>query len=90
MTIFHVPRKSNVVTNALSHCPDLISVVGLVESSLLTQIYRAQVAASGDSWEQVKKVGNAYERGFMFCDGLLYHTKGGNEVSLVIFEDAGL
>ena len=35
-------------------------------------------------------MGSACERGFIFCDGLLCHTQGGNEVSLVIPEDAGL
>ena len=41
MTICHVPGKSNIVTYALSHCPDLAAVVGLVESSLLPQIHEA-------------------------------------------------
>ena len=74
MTICYVPGKSNVVADALSHCPDLAVVVGSVESGLLTQIREAQAAASGDSWEQLKKVGSACERGFMFHDGLLCHT----------------
>ena len=76
--------------DALSYCPDLAVVVGSVESGLLTRIHEAQAAASGDSWEQLKKAGSACERGFIFCDGLLCHTHGGNEVSLVIPEDAGL
>ena len=71
-------------------CPDLAVVVGSVESGLLTRIHEAQAADSGDSWEQLKKVGSTCERGFMFRDGLLYHTHGGNEVSLVIPEDTGL
>ena len=36
------------------------------------------------SWEWFKKAGSACEYGFIFCDGLLYHIRGGNEVSLVI------
>ena len=82
--------KSNVVADALSCCPDLAVVIGSVESGLLTRIHEAQAAASGDSWEQLKKAGSACERGFMFCDGLLCYTRGGNEVSLVIPEDTGL
>ena len=35
-------------------------------------------------------MGSACERSFMFRDGLLCCTHGGNEVSLVIPEDAGL
>ena len=90
MTICHVLGKSNVVADALSCCPDLAVVVGSVESGLFTRICEAQVAASGDSWEQLKKAGSACERGFIFCDGLLCCTRGGNEVSLVIPEDTGL
>ena len=90
MTICHVPGKYNIVADALSHCPDLAVVIGSVESSLLTRIREAQEAASSDSWEQLKKAGSACERGFMFHDGLLCHTPGGNEVSLVIPEDTGL
>ena len=41
MTICHVPRKSNVVADALSHCSDLAIVVGPVESGLLTRICEA-------------------------------------------------
>ena len=90
MTICHVPGKSNVVTDALLCCPDLAVVVGAVESGLLIWSREAQAAASGDSWEQLKKAGSACEHGFMFCDGLLCHTCGENEVSLVISEDTGL
>ena len=90
MTIHHVPGKSNVVTDALSWCLDFAVVIGSVESSLLTQIREAQAAASGESWEQLKKIGKACERGFIFCDGLLCYTHSGNKVSLVIPEDAGL
>ena len=35
-------------------------------------------------------MGSACERGFIFHDGLLCYTRSGNEVSLVIPEDAGL
>ena len=90
MTIHHVPGKSNVVANAISCCPDLAVVFGSVESGLLTWIREAQAAASGDSWEQLKKAGSVCERGFIFGDGLLCHTHSGNKVSLVIPEDAGL
>ena len=90
MTICHIPGNSNVIADALSHCPDLAVVIVSVESGLLTQIREAQAAASGDSWEQLKKAGSACKRGFMFHDGLLCHTCGGNEVSLVTPEDAGL
>ena len=90
MTIFHIPGKYNVVTHALLHHPDLAIVVGSIESGLLTQVCEAQAAASGDSWEQLKIVGSACEHGFMFYDGLLCYTYGGNKVSLVITEDAGL
>ena len=90
MTIHHTTGKSNDVADALLPHPDLAVVIGPVESGLLTQIYEAQAATSGDSLEQLKKVESACERGFMFCDGLLYYTYGGNEVSLVIPEDAGL
>ena len=90
MTISHVSGKSNVVIDALSHCPDLAVVVGSVGSGLLTWIHEAQAAASGDSWEQLKKVGSACERGFMFHDGLLCHTHSGNKVSYVSPEDARL
>ena len=38
MTIHHVPGKSNVVTDALLHHPELTAVVGSVEFGLLTQI----------------------------------------------------
>ena len=41
MTICHVPGKSNVVTNALSHRPDLAIVIGSVESGLLAWIHKA-------------------------------------------------
>ena len=41
ITIYHVPRKSNVVTNAILCCPDLVAAVGSIESSLLTQIHAA-------------------------------------------------
>ena len=70
--------------------PDLAAVIGLVESGLLTWIHEAQAAASGDSWEQLKKAESAFERGFMLCDGLLCHTHSGNEFSLVIAENTGL
>ena len=39
MTICYVPGKSNILTNALLHYPDLASGVGPVESSLLTRIH---------------------------------------------------
>ena len=90
MTICYVPGKSKVVTDALSRRPDLAVVIGSVESSLLTRICEAQAAASGDSWEQRKKVGSACKHGFMSRDGLLCSTRCGNEVSLVIPEDTGL
>ena len=51
---------------------------------------RLRQLLSGDSWEQLKKAGSACEHGFIFHDGLLCHTRSGNEVSLVIPEDAGL
>ena len=35
-----------------------------------------------------RKQGSACERGFIFCNSLLCHTCGGNEVSLVIPKDA--
>ena len=35
ITICYVPRKSNVVTDALLHQPDLAAVNGVVESALL-------------------------------------------------------
>ena len=41
MTICHVPGKSNVVADTLSHRSDLAVVVGSVESSLLTRIREA-------------------------------------------------
>ena len=90
ITICHIPGKSNVITDALLHHPYLAVVIGSVKSGLLTQIREAYIAASGDSWEQLKKLGCACEPGFMFCDGLLCCTHGSNEVSLVIPEDAGL
>ena len=37
-----------------------------------------------------QEAGSACDHGFMFCDGLLCCTHSGNEVSLVIPEDAGL
>ena len=37
-----------------------------------------------------KKAGSACERGFIFHDGLLCCIHGGNELNLVILEDAGL
>ena len=39
MSIPHVPEKSNIVADALLHCPNLAAVVGSVESSLLTWIH---------------------------------------------------
>ena len=54
MTINHIPRKFNVVVDALLYCPDLSAVVGSIESSLLTQIRGAYAAASGDSCKQLK------------------------------------
>ena len=90
MTIHHVPGKSNVVTDAWSHCLDLSVVFGSVESGLLTQIREAWAAASGDTWEQLKKAGSACERGFMFSYDLLCYIYSGNEASLVIPEDSGL
>ena len=41
ITICHVLGEFNVVNDALSCHPDLATVVGLVESSLLTQIHEA-------------------------------------------------
>ena len=41
ITIFHVPEKSNVVTDALSCCPDLAVVVVSVDSGLLPRIHEA-------------------------------------------------
>ena len=35
-------------------------------------------------------MGSVCERGFVFCGGLLISTRGGNEVSVVIPEDARL
>ena len=35
IAICYIPRKSNVITDALSYCPDLAAVVGSIESSLL-------------------------------------------------------
>ena len=90
MTIHHVPGKSNVVADTLLHYLDLAAVVGSVKSGLLTWIHEVWAAASCDSWEQLNKVGSAGEHGFIFCDGLLCHTCGGNEVTLVIPEDAEL
>ena len=90
MTICHVLVKSNVVADALSRHLDLAIVIGSVESGLLTQIHEAQAAASGDSWEQLKKAGSACDSGFILLDGLLYYTCSGNEVSLVIPEDTAL
>ena len=40
ITIHYVPRKSNVVADALLHCPDLAAIVGSLESSLLAQFIR--------------------------------------------------
>ena len=90
MTIHHVPGKSNVVADALSHCPDLAAVIWLIESSFLTPIRKAQAAGSGDSCELLKKAESACEHGFLFCDGLLCQTNSENEISLVIPKDAGL
>ena len=90
MITCHVPGKSNVVTDALLYPPDLAVTIGLVEPGLLIWIHEAQAAASGESWEQLKKAGSACEYGFMFCDGLLCHTCSGNEVKVLIPEDAGL
>ena len=90
ITICHVPGKSNAVADAFSHHPDLAAIVGLAESGLLTWIREAYAAAPGDSLEELKKAGSACERGFMFRDGLLCHTCSGNEVSLVIHDNAGL
>ena len=73
MTIYHVLGKSNVVTNALLYHPNLATVVGSVEYSLLTWIYEAQAADSGDLWKQLKIAGNACQYGFMFHNGLLYN-----------------
>ena len=36
MTKCHVPGKSNVVTDAFSHFPELAAIFGSVESSFLT------------------------------------------------------
>ena len=90
MTIYHIPRKSNVVTNALLHSLEVSAVDGSVDSGLLSQNREAQAVAFGDLWKQLKKVGSVCKRGFMFHDGLLCRTQGGSEVSLVIPEDAGL
>ena len=56
----------------------------------LVGVFLNNVIVSVDSWEQLKKAGSACEHGFVFCDGQLCHTCSGNEVSLVIPEDAGL
>ena len=90
MTIYHIPGKYNVVADNFSHHPDLAVIVRSFESGLLTQIHEAQVAASVNSWEQLKKAKSACEYGFMLHDGLLSCTYSGNEVSLVILEDAEL
>ena len=74
MTIHYIPGKSNVISDALLCHPDLPVVIGSVESGLLTRICKAQVAASGDSWEQLKNTGSTCEHGFIFCDSLLCHT----------------
>ena len=90
MSTHYIPGKSNVVANTLPCCADLAAVVGSVKSGLLTRIHEAKAAASGDSQKQLKKVGSTCKRGFMLCDGLLCCTHVGNEVSLVIPQDAGL
>ena len=77
-------------SDALLHPLDLAIVIGSIESGLLTWIHEAQAVASGDPWEQLKNTGSACEHGFKFCVGLLCHTRGGNEISLVILEDAEL
>ena len=90
MTIHHVPGKSNVFTDPMLHCPDLVAVIGSIKSNLLTCFHQTQAAASGDSQEKIKKAGRACEHGFIFSGGLLCYTRGGNEVSLIIPEDKGL
>ena len=74
MTICHVSGKPNVIADALSHHSDLAAVIGLVEFGLLSPIREAQVAACGDSWEQLKKAESTCEHGFMFFDSMLIHT----------------
>ena len=39
---------------------------------------------------KAQEVESAYERGFMFHNGLLCHTQDGNEVSLVLPKNARL
>ena len=63
MTIHYLPRKSNIVTGALSHYPDFAVVGGSVKSNLLTLIYEAWAAACGNLWEQLNKEKSACKHG---------------------------
>ena len=90
MTIHHVARKSNVVADAFLYHLDFAAIAESVKSSLLTWTHKAQAAACGNSWVQFMKAGSSFERGFLFCDGLLCQTRVKIEVSLIIPEDAGL
>ena len=90
MTILYIPGKSCVFANALLCYPEFAATVVSIESGLLIQIHEAQAAASVDSWEQPKKAESACNNDFIFHDVLLYYTHNGNEVNLVIPEDAGL
>ena len=91
MTIHYIPGKSsNFFSDALLHCPDLAIVIGSVESSLLIWVHKPWVAAFGDSWEQLRKMGSTCEGGFMFHDSMICYIQTGIEVSLAIPDDSRL